>query len=29
VAQERNGQVTRIETIYGKSETRGARRNRR
>ena len=29
VAQERNGQVTRVETIYGKAETRGARRNGR
>jgi hypothetical protein len=29
VAVERNGQVTRVETIYGKAETRGARRKGR
>ena len=29
VAQERNGQVTRVETIYGKAESRGARRKGR
>ena len=29
VAQERNGQVTRVETIYGKAETRGTRREGR
>ena len=29
VAQERNGQVTRVETIYGKAETRGTRRKDR
>lgn len=29
VAQERNGQVTQVETIYGKAQTRGTRRNGR